>query len=122
MPCVPRHTSVAFSRSHHGNPHNELLRPTSPRTCVHLHGASFIPAHGPRPHILVVEAQQGVAGGAAGDEAGITLVALAIDAARLVADVDLHIRTLDDSRRSVTLQAHTAAGQALLHTLPGATA
>jgi tRNA threonylcarbamoyladenosine biosynthesis protein TsaE len=39
-----------------------------------------------------------------------------------VADVDLHIRTLDDSRRSVTLQAHTAAGQALLHTLPGATA
>lgn len=38
-----------------------------------------------------------------------------------VADVDLHIRTLDDSRRRVTLQAHTSAGQALLQGLPGAT-
>ena len=37
------------------------------------------------------------------------------------ADVDLHIRTLDDSSRSVTLQAHTAAGQALLQGLPGTT-
>ncbi len=38
-----------------------------------------------------------------------------------VADVDLHIRTLDDNRRRVTLQAHTSAGQALLQGLPGAT-
>ena len=36
-----------------------------------------------------------------------------------VADMDLHIRTLDDSSRRVTLQAHTAAGQALLQGLPG---
>ncbi|WP_255033899.1 tRNA (adenosine(37)-N6)-threonylcarbamoyltransferase complex ATPase subunit type 1 TsaE [Rhodoferax sp. TH121] len=39
-----------------------------------------------------------------------------------VADVDLHIRTQDDSSRSVTLQAHTAAGQALLQGLPGVSA
>ncbi|TAH12471.1 MAG: tRNA (adenosine(37)-N6)-threonylcarbamoyltransferase complex ATPase subunit type 1 TsaE [Curvibacter sp.] len=37
-----------------------------------------------------------------------------------LADLDLHIRTLDDNSRNVTLQAHTATGQALLRALPGA--
>jgi tRNA threonylcarbamoyladenosine biosynthesis protein TsaE len=36
-----------------------------------------------------------------------------------MADVDLHLRTLDDERRAVTLVAHTAIGQALLQGLPG---
>lgn len=35
-----------------------------------------------------------------------------------VADVDLHIRTLDNNRRQVTLHAHTATGQTLLRGLP----
>jgi tRNA threonylcarbamoyladenosine biosynthesis protein TsaE len=35
------------------------------------------------------------------------------------ADIDLHLRTLDDERRAVTLVAHTAIGQALLQGLPG---
>jgi tRNA threonylcarbamoyladenosine biosynthesis protein TsaE len=35
------------------------------------------------------------------------------------ADIDLHLRTLDDERRAVTLVAHTAVGQALLQDLPG---
>ena len=37
-----------------------------------------------------------------------------------LADLDLHIRTLDDNSRNATLQAHTATGQALLRALPGA--
>ncbi len=41
-----------------------------------------------------------------------------------VADVDLHIRTLDDATRHVTLTAHTSIGQALLQAVqvaePGA--
>ena len=38
-----------------------------------------------------------------------------------IADIDLHLRTLDDERRAVTLVAHTAVGQALLQGLPGGT-
>jgi tRNA threonylcarbamoyladenosine biosynthesis protein TsaE len=34
------------------------------------------------------------------------------------ADIDLHLRTLDNERRAVTLVAHTAMGRALLQGLP----
>ena len=34
------------------------------------------------------------------------------------ADIDLHLRTLDDERREVKLVAHSAVGQALLQGLP----
>ena len=37
-------------------------------------------------------------------------------------DIDLHLHTLNDQHRSVTLHAHTANGQALLQRLPGAKA
>lgn len=39
-----------------------------------------------------------------------------------VADVDLHIRTLDDASRLVTLTPHTPTGAALLQHLAGASA
>ena len=50
MPCVPGHSSVAFSRPADGKPHNEPLRPPSPCTCLHLHGGSApgIVDHQPR--------------------------------------------------------------------------